>query len=632
MPIRSKLMLIVMAVFVLSAVASVGIARIAILPRFEELEQEEVQKNIDRSVEAIEREAQLLAPSASDWSIWDDMYEVAQKPDREFAAEYFTIGSIEGLRVDHVAVYDRKGRLLWAGDRTPEGSESAPTEGFGRKVLAENDPLHCSDAMPERVGLYEHAGQILIVVSHTILQSSGEGPSMGTVVMARLLDDAAVARIARQTRLDIVSVPLGAAPASALAATEGGTLPHSRATLEKGPEVIDAFASFGDPSGKPILRLRVRTPRLISQRGEGAVRIATASLLGSGALVMAVLLGMLSRVVVRPLSTLTAHVTALGANPGMRRRLDLDRRDEIGVLAREFDQMVERLAEARRGLMEQSYRSGIAEMASGVLHNIGNAITPLRVRVQTLIAELKDTPHADLQQALDELRAGSVAEDRARDLEEFVALAGRALAESAEKLPDQLAVIDRQIDHVQQILGDQEKFSRASRATEPLSVHELIGHAFDLISASRESRPRVELDASVREVGRVLASRVAIEQVFGNLIVNAAEAIEAAGLPPGDGLIGVTAALEREDGRRVVHVRVSDNGVGVPEENLRRVFERGFSTKSRASSGIGLHWSAVTINALSGRLFAESEGPGRGACFHVVLPAETASGAPEEIS
>ncbi|HLK71820.1 MAG TPA: ATP-binding protein, partial [Steroidobacteraceae bacterium] len=71
------------------------------------------------------------------------------------------------------------------------------------------------------------------------------------------------------------------------------------------------------------------------------------------------------------------------------------------------------------------------------------------------------------------------------------------------------------------------------------------------------------------------------------------------------------------------------DGVGISAQNLTRIFEKGFSTKSpETNHGIGLHWCANAINALGGRIWADSDGPGSGASMHLLVPLagrETAS-------
>ena len=105
---------------------------------------------------------------------------------------------------------------------------------------------------------------------------------------------------------------------------------------------------------------------------------------------------------------------------------------------------------------------------------------------------------------------------------------------------------------------------------------------------------------------------------MSNLLANAAEAIVESGEERGR--VQVSVGRESLHEVEMVRLRVRDNGGGIAPENLNRVFERGFSTKPGGARGLGLHWCANSIAALKGRMFAESEGIGKGACLHVVIP------------
>jgi hypothetical protein len=91
---------------------------------------------------------------------------------------------------------------------------------------------------------------------------------------------------------------------------------------------------------------------------------------------MAVIWFTLTRLIVTPLNRLTTHVLAVGKTGDLTRRIALDRDDEIGVLSKEFDEATAQLDNARRRLLEQSYQSGMSEIAAGVIHNIRNALSP----------------------------------------------------------------------------------------------------------------------------------------------------------------------------------------------------------------------------------------------------------------
>ena len=147
-------------------------------------------------------------------------------------------------------------------------------------------------------------------------------------------------------------------------------------------------------------------PREVSLRGKSAVKVASACLIAAAVMVLVLLVVVLNRVILEPLARVTRHAVAMGKGTDLTTRLDLRRRDEMGVLAREFDRMVERVADSRTQLVDQSFQAGFAELAKGVLHNLGNAMTPIGVRLANLGERLRVAPAEDAELAAAELAAG----------------------------------------------------------------------------------------------------------------------------------------------------------------------------------------------------------------------------------
>ncbi len=144
-------------------------------------------------------------------------------------------------------------------------------------------------------------------------------------------------------------------------------------------------------------------PRRITAQGRTAVTYASVYLVGAAVAVLLALLIVLNRVVLEPLARVTRHAVAVGEGSDLGARLNLQSRDEIGRLAHEFDRMVARVEQSRHQLVDQSFHAGFAELAKGVLHNLGNAMTPLGVRVAKLGERLRAAPVDDLIQAAAEL-------------------------------------------------------------------------------------------------------------------------------------------------------------------------------------------------------------------------------------
>jgi len=128
----------------------------------------------------------------------------------------------------------------------------------------------------------------------------------------------------------------------------------------------------------------------------------------------------------------------------------------------------------------------------------------------------------------------------------------------------------------------------------------------------------VDLDSSVAGTEPLRLPRITLQQVFQNLIQNAAESVRQAGRERGILRISCSVVTGAE-GRHLL-LRFTDNGIGIAPEHASRIFEKGFSTKSRATNfGIGLHWCANALNALGGSISAESDGLA-GATLQVVVP------------
>jgi signal transduction histidine kinase len=273
-----------------------------------------------------------------------------------------------------------------------------------------------------------------------------------------------------------------------------------------------------------------------------------------------------------------------------------------------------------RKVQEQSHQAGVAELASGVLHNIGNAITPLKVRVANLESALRAAPLPELNMALAELEDVGTANERRADLREFLDLGTRELSGLMQNTIDQVVSMAHQVEHVQKILSDQESISRATRIMEPVKVAELVSESVELLGTEIPRTLRIDMDASLTSVGQVLGSPVAVQQIVINILKNAAESIKMHAPTANNGRIAVVAVEGNRDGRPMIGICIKDNGAGISQENLARVFQRGFSTKSRATSGQGLHWCAVTAAAFGGKITIDNNETGQGATVSLWLP------------
>jgi signal transduction histidine kinase len=385
-----------------------------------------------------------------------------------------------------------------------------------------------------------------------------------------------------------------------------------------GDDYLDIYTTFPDIKGNAALLIKSKIPRKIAAKGYATIRYALLSLLAAGLCVLIVMLLLLQRTVLKPITKLTDYTLSVGKTGDLSTRLSMQRRDEIGALAREFDRMMEQLSEARSKLIEQSYYSGLAEMASGILHNARNTLSPMVGQISAIQDKINDAPLDNIKRAVAELEAGSLDHEREESLNQYLKLGSSQMAALIQETGNQLKDISGYVAQIENILAEQDKFSHFEKALEPLHLGKILSEAATMMPQELQGAVSIEIDPGMSQLPTILAERVVLIQVFINLFNNAKESILRTANPAGQ--IRVNGEVERDDGVEVIHVRIQDKGEGIDADTLKRIFDRGFSNKKSKPSGNGLHWCGNILSAMNGKLYAESDGIGRGACFHLKIP------------
>ncbi|MEW6218698.1 MAG: ATP-binding protein [Thermodesulfobacteriota bacterium] len=279
------------------------------------------------------------------------------------------------------------------------------------------------------------------------------------------------------------------------------------------------------------------------------------------------------------------------------------------------------LAEAQEHLLHQAHEAGMAEMAVGVVHNIGNAMTPAIIAVSGLLRRLRGAPLAErVAQAASELavaiRGGAdlPPAERQRLLDILELLPG-TVAEALGQVIVDLERINERQRHIEAIIALQLRYARLIGEREPVDLARL---AVDSLTMLEESlaRRQVRVETRLAATPPVGMEQAKLMQIVVNLIKNAYEAMDP--VPPADRCLTVTTGVESGPPAQVF-LAVSDTGVGFTAEERSRLFRFGYSTKPRGS-GFGLHSSANYLIANHGSLTAESPGRGQGASFVIRLP------------
>lgn len=590
-----------------------------VAPAFANLELANAEKNIVRAERAIQNDLQNLAAIVGDWAPWDDAHAYARGDNPGFPKSNLNVTTMANLDIDLLLVYDERGEVLWRHLIFDE----ATGDHEALEILNRDNPksaslIHHSRLESHVEGLAQTGLGPMLLSSRPIITSEKTGPIAGTMIMGRFFDEATREALSERTEValdwHLLEGPLviDASLKENIVAAGGGAL-----TYAVTDEDIQAFALLLDLFAEPMMILQANTPRQITALGTRTVNGALLFLLGAGVVVAVVTWCLLRRMIVLPLERLANHISGIRESGDLSLRLNEKRSDEIGALAKEFDKMTLEVHEARRQLLDQSFKAGKADTAAEVLHNIRNAMTPLINGIDRLSKSFRFTAGLRIQQATEELANPACQPDRRGKLLQYIASAFSHIQKSSEDAVSDLQVASRQARQVEAILSDQERFANVAPVIESLELGPIIEEAALVIPNHNETGVQLDIQGGLDQV-RVQAHRVSLVQVLGNLILNAYESIQRG--DANSGSIRVTAADDDVDGQAMVRLTVSDSGCGFGTHVRHNMFQRGFSSKEGHQRGLGLHWCANALSNMGGRIVAESAGPEMGAEFHVLLP------------
>lgn len=292
----------------------------------------------------------------------------------------------------------------------------------------------------------------------------------------------------------------------------------------------------------------------------------------------------------------------------------------VWSMRRQIRTQTEIIRQNQQELLETSRQAGMAEVATSVLHNVGNVLNSVNVSATLVSDQIRRSRLTDVS------RIAAMLREHATDLGEFLArdAKGRHVPPYLERLGEhlareqssylgELATLRKNIDHIKEIVAMQQSFGKVSGVTEKIEVTDLVEDALRLNEAALERhRIQVRRDYQSR-LPVITVERHKVLQILVNLIANAKNACDEPDLNDRRLTLAV-----RNGGSRI-SISIADNGVGIAHENLTRIFNLGFTTRKNGH-GFGLHSGALAAKELGGQLLAHSDGPGQGAIFTLELP------------
>jgi signal transduction histidine kinase len=275
---------------------------------------------------------------------------------------------------------------------------------------------------------------------------------------------------------------------------------------------------------------------------------------------------------------------------------------------------------AQKQLLENARQAGMAEIATNVLHNVGNVLNSVNVSAELVAGKVRDSEAAGLS------RAVKLLDDHAADLGDYITSDPRgrllpgylkqlalALEEERRSIGEELAALTKSIKHIKEIVATQQSYAGASSLVEEIQIRDLLEDALR-INAGGVDGLDVPVDRQFADVPLLMLDKHRVLLILVNLISNARYAMQR--VPDAGHRLTLRLQIVSDDTLQVV---VGDTGEGIAQENLTRIFAHGFTTK-KDGHGFGLHSCVLAAREMGGTLTAHSDGPGTGATFMLELP------------
>jgi len=295
-------------------------------------------------------------------------------------------------------------------------------------------------------------------------------------------------------------------------------------------------------------------------------------------------------------------------------------------LEKMVEQRTHELREAQQRLVLAARQAGMAEIATNVIHNVGNVLSSINVSLDVAQRALAELPvpsvsnlAALLEENRDRLADFLTTDEKGRMLPRFVAKLGERLASGRDKAALDLSNIRDNLGHVAEIVRIQQSHAGSSQLIELADIAEIVDSAVR-ISFPATSHEPIEVRRDYEPLPPLPVDRHKVQLVLINVVTNARHALSGIADKPRTLTLKI-----RRPSKGWLAVDVADTGVGIRADDLERIFQFGFTTRD-GGHGFGLHASSLACREMGGRLLASSDGIGKGATFTLELPISELTG------
>lgn len=280
----------------------------------------------------------------------------------------------------------------------------------------------------------------------------------------------------------------------------------------------------------------------------------------------------------------------------------------------------EQIHELNDKLVSTARFAGMSEVATSILHNVGNILNSVNVSALILKKNISNIHYKKLSviktmfdENINHLSEYLLNNPKGKFILPYLDALSKALQEEYEENMKEAISLENNINNIKEIISMQQSLSGISNLSEKISISDLIHNAVKSVLLEKHKiEIRIEIAPGITDF---VTDKSKLFQILTNLLTNAKDSVLFH--KPND--FKEIAISVKKTNENYINIKISDNGIGIQKNNLERIFSFGFTTK-KTGHGLGLHCSAIYARDLGGTLNAKSNGFGKGAQFVLILP------------
>lgn len=439
-----------------------------IQPSFASLEKDDARRNLLRCTDAIDSDLQNLSSLVRDWSAWDDTYRFVTERDDSFRETNLMETTFSNTNTEFVCFLTSAGEILWGKCYDPVRAEYLEMPDLVKYVLEPGNGLGKFRTVDDL-----HAGVVItsrgpmLLASRPVTTTDRKSPISGAVLMGRFLNDARIDSLAERTHLDLALWQYGSEKIPSLAREIASTLNagHEADLCDVSEKQLVGVTVLEDMKGQPALVVQVTMPRIIWAQGRAAGTAATICS-GAAGLLMLLTTGLiLRRRIIGPLHRMAMSVTNVAGTEGTSAKLEIERPDEIGILARCFNSLLDAV-QADHESLERTLQQQIAaaneldqrlekfsvdgasaaQSALATISEIEAVTNSMADELSAVSAIARQTHLLALNAAIEAARAGDAGKGFAvvaNEVKQLATASEQAASEVQAKIREAVSVVDR---------------------------------------------------------------------------------------------------------------------------------------------------------------------------------------------